>query len=94
MVYLGSTQRRPVDLSSKKGLTFFAKGDTDIRVMVFAKKLGRIPAQTTVHGGSDWTELTVLWSDLGLDGKDVQAVHFSGIGLGKHEFSIDELRLK
>jgi imidazolonepropionase-like amidohydrolase len=94
MAYLGSTPMKPVDLSSKKGLTFFAKGDTDIRVMVFAKKLGRIPAQTTVHAGSDWTELTVLWSDLGLDGKDIQAVHFSGIGLGKHEFSIDELRLK
>jgi imidazolonepropionase-like amidohydrolase len=94
MAYLGSPQQKPVDLSSKKGLTFFAKGDTDIRVMVFAKKLGRMPAQTTVHAGSDWTELTVLWSDLGLEGNDIQAVLFSAISPGKREFTIDELRLK
>jgi imidazolonepropionase-like amidohydrolase len=94
MAFFGSTQMKPVDLSSKKGLTFFAKGDTDIRVMVFAKKLGRIPAQTTLHAGSDWTELTVLWSDLKLEGNDVQAVLFSGIAAGKHEFTIDEVRLK
>lgn len=94
MVFLGSTERKPVDLSSKKGLTFLAKGDSDILVMVFAMKLGRIPAQTTVHAGSDWTELTVLWSTLGLEGNDIQAVLFSATGLGKHEFTIDELRLK
>jgi len=94
MAFFGSKPMSPVDLSSKKGLTFFAKGNTDIRVMVFASKLGRIPAQTTVHAGSDWTELTVLWSDLGLEGNDVQAVLFSGIGVGKREFTIDELRLK
>jgi imidazolonepropionase-like amidohydrolase len=94
MAYVGSTEMKPVDLSSKKGLTFFAKGNTDIRVMVFAKKLGRIPAQTTVHAGSDWTELTVLWSDLKLEGNDVQAVLFSGISVGKSEFTIDEVRLK
>jgi len=93
MAFLGSTQMKPVDLSSKKGLTFFAKGDTDIRVMVFAKKLGRIPAQTTVHAGADWTELTILWADLGLEGNDVQAVLFSGVGVGKREFTIDEVRL-
>jgi imidazolonepropionase-like amidohydrolase len=95
MAFFSATQMKPVDLSSKKGVTFFAKGDADISVMVFAKKLGRIPAQKSVHAGSDWTEHTILWSDLGLDGSDVQAVLFSAApAVGKHEFTIDEVRLK
>jgi imidazolonepropionase-like amidohydrolase len=94
MAFFGSTPMKAVDLSSKKGLTFFAKGNTDIRMMLFAKKLGRIPAQTSVHAGSDWTEITVLWSSFGLDGSDLQGLVFSASGPGKSEFSIDELRLK
>ncbi len=94
MAFFGSRPMKAVDLSSKRGLTFFAKGDTDIRVMLFASSLGRIPAQTTVHAGGDWTEITILWSDFGGQGKDVQAVLFSGGAHGKSEFSIDELRLK
>jgi imidazolonepropionase-like amidohydrolase len=94
MAFFGSAPMKPVDLSSKKGLTFFAKGDTNIVVMVFSKKLGRIPAQTSVHAGSDWTELTVLWPALGVDGSDLQGVVFGASGHGKSEFWIDELRLK
>jgi imidazolonepropionase-like amidohydrolase len=94
MLFLGSTPMRPVDLSSKSGFTFFAKGNTDVRVMVFAVSGGRIPRMTTVHAGADWTELTVRWSDLGLDGKDTQAILFAGPAPGVADFQIDEVRLK
>lgn len=94
MAFLGSSRMKAVDLSAKKGISFFAKGNADIRVMLFAASLGRIPAQTTVHAGEDWTRFTVPWSDFHVDGKDVQAVLFSGAGAGRSEITIDELRLE
>ena len=94
MTFFGSQPMRAVDLSSKRGITFYAKGSTPIRVLLFATHIGRIPAQTTVRASADWTEITIPWSDFGVDGKDVQAVHFGGVGVGKSEFTIDEVRLK
>jgi imidazolonepropionase-like amidohydrolase len=94
MVYLGSSPMRPVDLSSKSGFTFSAKGDTNIRVMTFAASAGRIPRITNVHAGPDWTEITFRWTDFGLDGKDMQAILFAGPQSGAADFQIDELRLK
>jgi imidazolonepropionase-like amidohydrolase len=94
MLILGPTAMQPVDLSSKGGLSFFAKGDTDIRVMLFAASSGRIPRITTVHAGVDWTAITVPWSAFSLDGKDVQAVLFCGPDKGAVDFAIDEVRLK
>jgi imidazolonepropionase-like amidohydrolase len=94
MLLLGPTPMQPVDLSSKSGLSFFAKGDTDIRVMLFAASTGRIPRQTTVHAGADWTAITVPWIAFNTDGKDVQMLVFCGPDKGAVDFSIDELRLK
>ncbi len=94
MLLLGATPMQPVDLSSKSGLSFFAKGDTDIRVMLFAASTGRIPRQTTVHAGADWTAITVPWTAFNTDGKDVQMLVFCGPDKGAADFAIDELRLK
>jgi imidazolonepropionase-like amidohydrolase len=93
MAFFGSKPMNPVNLSHVNGLSFYARGDTDIMVMVFARSLGRIPAHKVVHAGSDWTPITVSWSDFGVDGSDAQAVFFGGRGVGTFEFSIDELRL-
>jgi imidazolonepropionase-like amidohydrolase len=94
MLMLGATPMQPVDLSSKSGLSFFAKGDTDIRVMLFAASSGRIPRQTTVHAGADWTAITLPWIAFNTDGKDVQMLVFCGPDKGTVDFAIDELRLK
>ncbi|HEV7426020.1 MAG TPA: amidohydrolase family protein [Thermoanaerobaculia bacterium] len=94
VLVLGTTPMQPVDLSSKSGLSFFAKGDTDIRVMLFAASSGRIPRQTTVHAGTDWTSISVPWSAFTVDGKDVQMVVFCGPDKGAVDFAIDEVRLK
>ncbi|MEA2416005.1 MAG: hypothetical protein QOI58_2662 [Thermoanaerobaculia bacterium] len=94
MLLLGATPMQPVDLSSKSGLSFFAKGDTDIRVMLFAASTGRIPRQTTVHAGADWTAITLPWIAFNTDGKDVQMLVFCGPDKGVVDFAIDELRLK
>jgi Imidazolonepropionase and related amidohydrolases len=94
MLLLGATPMQPVDVSAKSGLSFYAKGDTDIRVMLFAASAGRIPRMTTVHAGSGWTEITLPWSTFSVDGKDVQAFLFCGNGGGVADFQIDEVRLK
>jgi hypothetical protein len=82
------------DLSSKSGFSFFAKGSVDIRLMAFSVSRGNIPRIATVHADADWTEITMRWSDFGLDGKDMQAILFAGPGAGAADFQIDELRLK
>ena len=94
MIFLGSSPMRPVDLSSKSGFTFFAKGDVDIRVMGFSASTGAIPRTKIVHAGPEWTEIPLRWSDFGFDGKDVEAILFGGPATGIADFQIDELRLK
>jgi imidazolonepropionase-like amidohydrolase len=95
MTLLGPKPMAPVDLSSKKGLHFYAKGDTDIKVMVFAERLGRYPGIKAVHAGASWTEISLPWSDFGLDGKDIEAVLFSnGTTGGKVDFWIDEVAVR
>jgi hypothetical protein len=94
MLILGAIPMHPVDVSSKGGFSFFAKGDTDIRVMLFAASAGRIPRLTTVHAGAAWTEITLPWSAFRVDGKDVQAFLICGPEKGAVDFVVDEVRLK
>ena len=94
MVFLGSSQMRPVDLSSRPGFSFFAKGNVDIRLMLFSVSGGRIPRLATAHAGADWTEITMRWSDFSSDGKDIQAILFAGPDASAVDFQIDELHLK
>jgi imidazolonepropionase-like amidohydrolase len=94
MLMLGATPMQPVDLSAKSGLSFFAKGDTDIRVMLFSVSTGRVPRQTNVHAGAEWTAITLPWSAFTVDGKDVQMIVFCGPDKGAADFAIDEVKLK
>jgi imidazolonepropionase-like amidohydrolase len=94
VLMFGTPPMQPVDLSSKSGLSFFARGDTDIRVMLFSASTGRIPRQTTVHAGADWTAITLPWSAFTVDGKDVQMLLFCGPANGAVDFAIDDVRLK
>jgi hypothetical protein len=51
----GSQPFMPMDLSAKKSITFWAKGDgRTYRVLVFTVSAGRIPAQQTFAAGSEW----------------------------------------
>ncbi len=91
---LGVIPMHPVDVSSKGGISFFAKGDTDLRVMLFTASAGRIPRLTTAHAGAGWTEITLPWSAFNADGKDVQALLICGPEKGTVDFVVDEVRLK
>jgi len=93
----GSQPFVPVNLSSKKSISFFAKGDGQTyRVLVFTASGGRIPAQQTFAARADWKKISVPFSAFnGTDGHDIAAILFvGGPSAGRFDFQIDEVRLE
>ncbi len=93
----GSQPFVPVDLSSKKQISFFTKGDGQTyRVLVFTTSGGRIPAQQTFSAGSDWKKFTFPFSAFnGTDGHDISAILFvGGPKAGKFDFQVDDIGLE
>lgn len=87
----------PVNLSSKKNITFYAKGDGGTyRVMFFTESGGRMPSQQTFAAGPDWKKTSIPFSAFnGTDGHDISAILFvGGPQAGKFDFQIDEIRLE
>jgi imidazolonepropionase-like amidohydrolase len=87
----------PVNLSSKKSVSFFAKGDGQTyRVLFFTQSGGRIPAQQTFAAGAEWKKISLSFSAFnGTDGHDISAILFvGGPTQGKFDFQIDEVRLE
>jgi imidazolonepropionase-like amidohydrolase len=95
MFLAGPQPMKPADVSSTKGLSFRARGDVDLTVMVFAESLGRIPASKLVHAGAEWTEISIPWSEFGVDGRDLIGILIGGAQKsGKVDFRIDDVKLK
>ena len=93
----GSQPFVPVNLSSKKSISFCAKGDgRTYRVLVFTASGGRIPAQQTFTAGPDWKRTSVPFSAFnGTDGHDISAILFvGGPAPGKFDFQIDDIGLE
>jgi imidazolonepropionase-like amidohydrolase len=87
----------PVNLSSKKSISFYAKGDGQTyRVLFFTASGGRIPSQQTFTAGSDWKQTTIPFSAFnGTDGHDLAAILFvGGPAPGKFDFQIDDVKLQ
>ncbi|HWY44029.1 MAG TPA: CIA30 family protein [Candidatus Sulfotelmatobacter sp.] len=92
----GATPFAPANLSSKKALHFWARGDSrSYRAMVFTESGGRIPAMKNFNVTSEWKEFTFPLSDFNnTDGHDIQAILFtSSMDPGAFKFAIDEVRL-
>ncbi|HKS25463.1 MAG TPA: CIA30 family protein [Thermoanaerobaculia bacterium] len=92
----GAAPAQPANLSSKKELHFYAKGDgKPLRVMVFAQSLGMMPMIQTVTPAAEWGEFTIPWTKFGVDGSDVTGILFAG---GPHPgpfaFQVDEIGLR
>ena len=93
----GSQPFIPVNLSSKKNISFFAKGDGQTyRVLVFTTSGGRIPAQQTFTAGAEWKKNSIPFSAFnGTDGHDISAILLvGGPAAGKFDFQIDEIKLE
>ena len=93
----GATPMAPANLSSKKTLRFFAKGDGKrYRVMIFARHLGFMAATRTFVAGPQWAEVSMPLADFdGIDGRDIMGILWTGGPQpGKFVFTIDQIELR
>ncbi|HEX4962373.1 MAG TPA: CIA30 family protein [Thermoanaerobaculia bacterium] len=96
MMFLpGAKPMAPVDLSKFSGVSFWTKGDgRTYQLMLFATRLGRIPAQKSFTAGPDWQQVTVPFAEMGLDGSDILGIFVGGgPALGTFRFQVDGVRL-
>lgn len=85
----------PADLSSRKSISFFVKGDGQTyRILVFTASGGRIPSIQTFAAGPEWKKKSIPFSDFGTDGHDIAAILFvGGPTAGKFDFQVDDVKL-
>ncbi|HSS78654.1 MAG TPA: CIA30 family protein, partial [Thermoanaerobaculia bacterium] len=96
MIFLpGAAPMAPANLSKFQGVSFWTKGDgRSYELMFFATRLGRMPAIKNFTAGPDWTQVTVPFGDLNLDGSDIMGIFVGGgPALGTFRFQVDEVRL-
>jgi hypothetical protein len=93
----GQQMMTPVNLSSKKDVTFWARGDgKTYRVMIFTESKGYTPLMQDFVAGSDWKQYTFPLSAFGgIDGHDLMALMFvGGPQPGPFAFQIDDVRFR
>src|SRR5439155_14119969 len=87
----------PADLSAKKAIRFWAKGDgRTYNIMLFATSRGFAPAIRAFKAAQEWKQFTFPISDFdGMDAHDLTGL-FVGAGLpaGKFKFQIDDVSFR
>ena len=98
LFFPGTTPMGPVNLSNFTELVFWARGDdrAEHQVLVFAARLGLMPATRPFAVGPEWKEYVMpLSSFSGIDGSDLRGVLFpAGPKPGAFRFTIDEVRFR
>jgi len=86
----------PADLSTANGIAFRARGDGSMhRVQVFSRALNFQPVEVPFRATEEWSDVTIAWSEFGIDGSDVSALLFvAGAEPGPFSFLIDDVRLE
>jgi imidazolonepropionase-like amidohydrolase len=90
----GTTPFGPADLSGKKKIVFWAKGDGKAaRLMVFSQSTGYAPAFVVFTPDAQWKRFEFPLSDFrGCDGKDLTGLLFAGgVAHGPFEYQIDDV---
>ncbi len=89
----GAQPMAPADGSHLSALSFEARGQGVLRLMVFSESLGWIPAQYEVPLEPSWTRFAVPFEAFeGVDRGAIKGVLFSGgPALGPFEFALDEV---
>jgi beta-glucosidase len=95
----GSAPMEPVNLSGKKEISFWAKGDGDsyMLVVLTASRSGQngMPAMTQFVAGKEWKQFTFPFSTFQTDGSDLSALLFAASQPpGKFAFEIDDVEIK
>jgi beta-xylosidase len=93
----GASADEAVNLSGKKTLSFWAKGDGKnyAVAVVTESSAGQMPVIQPFTAGPEWKQYTFSWSDFKTDGHDVTGIAFAHAQEpGKFEFEIDEVKIK
>jgi len=84
----------PVNLSSKRGIRFWAKGDGHAyQVMVYTKSGGFRPVSQEFSAATEWKQISMPFASFGgSDGHDIMGIVFAaGSGATSFSFQIDEV---
>jgi len=92
----GTSVMAPANLSVKKALVFWAKGNgRSFAVMVYAQSLGFIPKVQSIAIGPEWREFVCPFEKFGLAGFDITAILIGAVNLpGDFWLQIDNVRLR
>jgi imidazolonepropionase-like amidohydrolase len=93
----GKSMMVPANLSSKRAISFRAKGDgKKYAVMLFTQSFGFRPVEKQFSAGKEWKQYRFAIKDLnGCDGADIMAVFFGGSPeSGEFAFQLDEVRFE
>lgn len=92
----GSGPMAPANLSSKKAISFWAKGDgKSASLMLFFQANGFVPAVKRFKPDTEWKRYRFELNDFnGCDGSGLMGVFFGGGESGTFEFQIDEVRFE
>jgi imidazolonepropionase-like amidohydrolase len=91
----GAEPMSPANLSSKKEISFWAKGDgKTYRVMIMTKAGGFMPATRNFVAGPEWKQYRMRFADFGgIEGYDITNIMFAGgPAPAKFSFQIDDVR--
>jgi hypothetical protein len=87
----------PANLSSKKTISFWAKGDGKNYALAVTTEAtaGGMPAIKTFIAGADWQQIKFAISDFATDGSDITGLAFAHAQEpGRFEFEIDQVEIK
>jgi beta-glucosidase len=96
----GAAPMQPVNLSSKKKISFWAKGDGGAYTLIVLTESrsgnsGQMPAMTQFVAGPEWKLYTFPFSTFETDGSDLAGLGFVKVmSMGKFQFEIDQLQIK
>jgi len=92
----GPTMMAPADLSARKSISFWAKGDgKKYACMIFAQSLGWTPAGQDFTAYPEWREYSFTFESFRLKGNDIMGIFIGASGeAGDFALQIDNVRLK
>jgi imidazolonepropionase-like amidohydrolase len=92
----GATMMAPADISARKSITFWAKGDgKKYACMIFAQSLGWIPAGQYFAAVPEWKEFRFTLESFRLKGDDIMGIFIGASGeAGDFSLQIDNVRLE
>jgi imidazolonepropionase-like amidohydrolase len=92
----GTSVMAPADLSARKSISFWAKGDgKKYACLIFAQSLGWTPAIRFFATGPEWKEYSFPFKEFGVDGSDIMGIFIGASGTpGDFALQVDDVRLK